>query len=86
MGVSGCELTAGGNCPGRADEGVCRVRGGEPVALLGLIENRNMLKFSFVLGWGLGNMPFGGHFYDIISLSLTFGSVLCPQVLQKILF
>lgn len=43
----------------RAGEGG---RAGEPLAALGLIENRNMLKFSFVLGWGLGNTLFSVHF------------------------
>lgn len=61
-------------------------RVGEPLAALGLIENRNMLKFSFVLGWGLGNMPFCGHFYIVLQFCLPFGSVLCPHVLKKILF
>lgn len=67
--------------------GVC-VRGGkgvvgEPLALLGLIENRNMLKFSFVLGWGLGSMPFCIHFYSIVALCLPFGSVLCPRATEN---
>lgn len=59
---------------------------GEPLATLGLIENRNMLKFSFVLGWGLGNMPFSVHFYGVMQFRLPFGSILCPHVFQKILF
>lgn len=58
-------------------------RVGEPLALLGLIENRNMLKFSFVLGWGLGSMPFSIHFYSIMPLRLPFGSVLCPHVTEN---
>lgn len=58
-------------------------RVGEPLALLGLIENRNMLKFSFVLGWGLGSMPFSIHFYSIMPLSPPFGSVLCPRITEN---
>lgn len=49
---------------------MCVGRVGEPLASLGLIENHNMLKFSFVMCWGLGNMPFSIHFYRIMPLRL----------------
>lgn len=56
-----------GCCAARAVESVCRGRVDEPLPSLRLIENHNMLKFSFVLCWGLGNMPFSIHSYSIIT-------------------
>lgn len=71
---------------GESDRGcVCVGRVGEPHASLGLIENHNMFKFSFVLCWGLGNMHSPSTF-TVLCHCLPMGSVLCPLVLQKILF
>ena len=74
-GVAGPRVgCAHGICAGSAGGGGA----GEPPAALGLIENRNMLKFSFVLGWGLGNMPFSAcAFTAVLPLRLPpwFGSL-----------